>query len=388
MPPARERLEPDDLAVVEVHDRLVVGDDLPSLQRAPQIGLQPQRRHRALVHVAGEHLVAGAATRLGPVHRGVRVAQHVLGALVARARQRDADADAGEHLVAAHDDRRGQLLVDPLGHAGGVGLGVDGVEQHGELVAAQARQRVARPQAALEPARGPDQQLVAGLVAHAVIDRLEAIEIEVEQREQRIAQGAPRAVKQVLQAIEEQRAVRQRRQRIVERPPLKLLLRLLALADVARDAERADDVPLAIAQRQLRRRHPALVAVWPRLLLLDVDQRFTGADDLLLVAQRLRRVLVGEEVEVRAADRQRRIRDAEALRRIAVDAREAALAVLEVDVVGDVVHQRLEQEDLVLQLRNLQGRLPRARQVSDASHSRLTPGTWQTVSTQSVSTNT
>ena len=165
------------------------------------------------------------------------------GRVVARARQRDADADAGEHLVPAHLDRRRQLLVDPLGDAGGVRLAVDVVEQHGELVAAQARERVARPHAALEPARGADQQLVAGLVSEAVVDRLEAIEIEVEHREQRIAQRAPRAVKQVLEAVEEQRAVREIGERIVERLPLKLLLDLLALGDVARDPEGADDVP-------------------------------------------------------------------------------------------------------------------------------------------------
>ena len=176
-----------------------------------------------------EDLVAGAAARLGPVHRRVRVAQHVLGAVVAGARQRDADADAGEHLVPAHLDRRGQLLVNPLGDAGGVRLAVDVLEQHGELVAAEARERVARAHAALEPPRDADQQLVAGLVSEAVVDRLEAIEVEVEHREQRLAQRAPRAVKQVLQAVEEQRAVREIRERIVERLALQLLLGLLAL---------------------------------------------------------------------------------------------------------------------------------------------------------------
>ena len=91
----------------------------------------------------------------------------------------------------------------------------------------------------------------------------------------------------------------------------------------------------------------------PGLLLLDVHQRLAGADDLLLVAQRLRRVLVGEEVEVGPPDGERRARDAEARRRVPVDAREAALPILEVDAVGDVVHQRLQQEDLVLEVRDL-----------------------------------
>ena len=102
MPPARERLETDHRAGVEIHDRLVEGDDLLPLDRASEIGLEPQRGDRALVHVAGEDLVAGATAHLGPVHRRVRVPQHVLGGLVARARQRDADADAGEHLVPPH----------------------------------------------------------------------------------------------------------------------------------------------------------------------------------------------------------------------------------------------------------------------------------------------
>ena len=62
------------------------------------------------------------------------------------------------------------------------------------------------------------------------------------------------------------------------------------------------------------------------LLLLHVHQRLSGADDLLLVAQRLLRVLVGEEVEVGATDGQRRAGDAEPRGRVPVDAREAALA--------------------------------------------------------------
>ena len=188
MPPARERLEPDHRAGVEIHDRLVEGDDLSPLDRASQIGLEPQRGDRALVHVAGEDLVAGATAHLCPVHRRVRVPQHVLGALVARARQRDADADAGEHLGPPHLQRGGHLLVNSLGHARGVRLGADVVEQDGELVTAEPRERIAGANAALEPARRRAQDLVTDRVPEAVIDRLETIEIEVEHREPRIAQ--------------------------------------------------------------------------------------------------------------------------------------------------------------------------------------------------------
>ena len=53
------------------------------------------------------------------------------------------------------------------------------LEQHGELVAAQPRDRVAG-RAAQQPLGHLDQQLVAGGVAEAVVDRLEVVEVEEE----------------------------------------------------------------------------------------------------------------------------------------------------------------------------------------------------------------
>ena len=303
------------------------------------------------MHVAGKDQVASAAARLGPVHRGVGVAQHVFRAVVSRARQRNADADAGEDLVPAHFQRRRQLLVNPLGNAGGVRFAADLIEQDGELVAAEARERVARSNAALEAPSDTDEELVAGLVSEAVVDGLEAIEIEVEHREGRGAERPLRALKEVLQAVDEQRSIRQIGERIVERLPLQLLLGLLARGDVARDAEGPHDVPPGRAAGASSSR-PSGHRRLPNLPLLDIDERLPGAKDLLLVAQRLRRVLLGEEVDVGPTDGQRWARDAEPYRRVAVDPREAALAILEVDAVRDVVHQRLQQEDLILKLGN------------------------------------
>ena len=57
------------------------------------------------------------------------------------------------------------------------------VQENRELVAAQPGERVALPQARLEPARHRDQQLVAHQVAEAVVDDLEAVEVEIEHRE-------------------------------------------------------------------------------------------------------------------------------------------------------------------------------------------------------------
>ena len=55
---------------------------------------------------------------------------------------------------------------------------VAAVEQDGELVAAEARRQVACAQARAQAAREGDEQLVADLMAEAVVDELEVVEVE------------------------------------------------------------------------------------------------------------------------------------------------------------------------------------------------------------------
>ena len=89
-------------------------------------------------------------------------------------------------VLAPTPQRRGRELerllereLDALGDAGGA-LVVAAVEQDGELVAAEPRRQVARAQAGAQAARERDQQLVADLVAEAVVDVLEVVEVEQE----------------------------------------------------------------------------------------------------------------------------------------------------------------------------------------------------------------
>ena len=91
------------------------------------------------------------------------------------------------------------------------------LQQDGELVSAEARERVAVAQARLEPPRHRDQQLVAHQVAEAVVDHLEAIEIEIKNRE------SPAATVRLLEllepaaeALDEVGAAAQARQRIAK----------------------------------------------------------------------------------------------------------------------------------------------------------------------------
>ena len=76
--------------------------------------------------------------------------------------------------------------ADPLG-AVLVGVG----EQDGELVAAQPRDHVGVADGAAQQAADGDQELVAGVVAEGVVDLLEVVEVEQQQRAARAVAPAP-----------------------------------------------------------------------------------------------------------------------------------------------------------------------------------------------------
>ena len=117
--------------------------------------------------------------------------------------------------------------------------------------------------------------------------------------------------------------------------------RALAQGDVARHPERADDPAGAVAQGHLGRGHPSHASIGPGFLFLDAHQRIPGAHDLAFVRQRLFGVLEVEKVSVRLAYEIRGVLDAEPLGLRPIDAQKAALRVLEIDAVRDVIHQHL-----------------------------------------------
>ena len=72
--------------------------------------------------------------------------------------------------------------ISPLGHPpGAAALGVGLVDQRHELVTAEAGQHLALPQHRLHALRRLAQHPVAGVVAVAVVDRLEVVEVDHQQ---------------------------------------------------------------------------------------------------------------------------------------------------------------------------------------------------------------
>ena len=90
--------------------------ELLALERPLEVGAQCQARDDALVHGGLEHAVAALAIALCDVHRGVGVADQLVGVAGAPGLDDgDAEARADHQLVALERERTADRLEDPLG---------------------------------------------------------------------------------------------------------------------------------------------------------------------------------------------------------------------------------------------------------------------------------
>jgi hypothetical protein len=105
--------------------------------------------------------------------------------------------------------------------------------EDGELVSAEARDRVSRAQRLLDPGGDRGEKLVTRGMAEAVVDDLELIEIEEEHRDGRLAAGRDR--ERVLEAVEEEVSVGKPGEGVVEGLVLGPLLRAPPFDGVGED---------------------------------------------------------------------------------------------------------------------------------------------------------
>ena len=205
--------------------------ELLALQTEPQLVLESERLAELARHLSAEDLVAAAPGLLGRVHRDVGAPDQLLAARAAVGRvDHDADARAERERALGDDRGLGEALEQPLGERGRVGL-APALDEHGELVAAEARHGVARARGRAEAARHLQQHLVADVVPEAVVDLLEPVEVDEQQRD-RCARALP-ARQRLLEPVAEERAVGEAGEAVVERLPRELLLERDPLADVA-----------------------------------------------------------------------------------------------------------------------------------------------------------
>ena len=139
----------------------------------------------------------------------------------------DAEAGADAERAVIDDARLLDFLQQLLrGEQRAVEIGER--QQDGELVAAEPRDGVGLAQRRAEPRGDALQHAVAGMMSERVVDLLEAVQIEQQQRERRALAGGD--ARRLVEAIVQQRAVRQIGQRVVIRQVRETLLDAAALA--------------------------------------------------------------------------------------------------------------------------------------------------------------
>ena len=173
---AEQRLASPQGTRTSVEDRLE-GDGGGALAEhgRHQVLLVPRRRRRA----AG--LFGLAHVLLGDPH-------HVVERVVDGVADPDSHADVDGDQPARDRDRRGHRLDQPL-HVGGHGVAVDAAQQQRELVAGEARDRRRRGRCLLQPAGDLAQHLVGVEVTELLVELLELVEVQEQQR-QHLALGA------------------------------------------------------------------------------------------------------------------------------------------------------------------------------------------------------
>ncbi|EXI73206.1 MAG: hypothetical protein AW07_02820 [Candidatus Accumulibacter sp. SK-11] len=181
-----------------------------------------------------------------------------------------------------------------------------------ELVAAEPRDGLALGEDAAEDLGDAAQQAVADIVAEGVVDQLETVEVEEEDRCPLLR--APRATDRVADAFVEQAAVRQAGQRIVVREEVDVVLRALALGDVVEAADVVCDLALAAGDggdRQPGREDLAVLAPIPDLAApapraADAGPHFAVKAGLLPARREQARRAADDLVAAVAADRRQR----------------------------------------------------------------------------------
>src|SRR5690606_5353630 len=121
--------------------------------------------------------------QLGPVHRRVGIADQVLGPIVRVATQRNTNRCGNDQLVAVYDEWLGKGSRQPVGRSKRRVRPWGAVDQHHELIAAEAGRHVAAPDTAEKTLPEFAQDPISSIVTEAVVDELEVVEIDEEERD-------------------------------------------------------------------------------------------------------------------------------------------------------------------------------------------------------------
>ena len=173
---------------------------------------------------------------LGHIHRKLGILEQFLAAVRLRFRQRDADRDGEKDFALVERDGRPDRLADGL-REGNDAVGIPlRHENQTELVSGKPRQRVLRLEQAAQPARQRQQDRVPDRHPDRIIDLFEAVEVHDHHgRADRRIGLAER--QQGFEPVDEQMAVRQPREIVVNRIMQQALFGDLGVGDVGQRSD-------------------------------------------------------------------------------------------------------------------------------------------------------
>ncbi len=180
MIPTHEGFEARQPARLQTNNRLVIDTEFFLLDRLAQVAFQLQTRHSARVHVVIEEFVTSFAVFLRAIHRDVRVAQDIVGAVVTTRAQRDPNTRGRKCGILVEHKRLAQFVLNSSRDAHCVSRILYPAQENRELIATEARERINRPQRSFESFCKSNEKQVAVRMAQTIVDVFEAIQIEEE----------------------------------------------------------------------------------------------------------------------------------------------------------------------------------------------------------------
>ena len=144
---------------------------------------------------------------------------------------RQADADRRLHTLAAKVERARKLAADGLG-CGERGFGVvDVLNEDGKFITAKPGDRVAVRNKRTKACGNLDQELIADRMAKAVVNKFEAVKVDVTNSKALVFSALCRS-KRSLQTLHKERAIWQSRQSVMQSVKSDLPFGTFAVVDV------------------------------------------------------------------------------------------------------------------------------------------------------------
>jgi hypothetical protein len=226
------------------------------------------------------------ARPLGRVHGEVGLLEQRVDVAGIRRRldRRTADADPHRYLPAPDRDRLGELGLHAVGEGRGVAVVL---QQHRELVTAEAGHGVAGAHHRPQPLGHRHEQLVTGRVPQGVVDGLEVVQVAEQDRQCPAVTLVQ--LHGVLHPVVEQRAIGQTGQGVMERPVAQLRLAGLQAEQQPAVVEDGHQLPRQQGEQHAAG-HPEQDAVAPFLAEPGADHGDAGQGEHVRQGHRERRL--------------------------------------------------------------------------------------------------